>query len=74
MAIVHSVHMTQPDIDRERSLDIDQEREPRAFSFPSRSRLNGQGSLRALLLERTEPDVNAAGVMGAWRPSDRSEP
>jgi hypothetical protein len=62
------------DHDRERSLDIDQEREPRAFSFPSRSRLTGQGSLRALLLERTEPDVNAAGVMGAWRPSDRSEP
>jgi hypothetical protein len=62
--------MSDEDNDRERALDRDESREPRAFSFPSR--LNSRGTLQALLLERTEPDVNAAGVMNAWRPSDRS--
>ncbi len=33
--------------------------------------LTGRGTLQALLLERTEPDVNAAGIANAWRPGDR---
>lgn len=69
--------MTQDDIDRERSLDRDFERElatPTIYRRQRIARLNSAGSLKALLLERTEPDVNAAGVMNAWRPSDRSEP
>jgi hypothetical protein len=66
---------TDSDHDRESSLDRDASREPRAFSFPSRSRpaLTGRGTLQALLLERTEPDVNAAGILNAWRPSDGAE-
>lgn len=64
--------MTDDDFDRERQLDRDIDREPRAFSFPSRRpQLTGRGTLRELLLARTEPEVNAAGILGAWRPADK---
>jgi hypothetical protein len=66
------------DTDRESKLDRDAERELATPAIYRRQRiarvLNSGGSLKALLLERTEPEVNAAGVMNAWRPSDRSEP
>lgn len=60
--------MTQDDIDREDRLDRDSEKEVRAFSFPSRRpALTSRGTLRELLLARTDADANAAGL---WRPGD----
>lgn len=65
--------MTQDDTDREHRLDRDAER---LSGIPAvyrrRQHLTGRGSLCELLLERTEPDANAAGIANAWRPSDRS--
>ncbi len=58
------------------ALDRDSAREPLS-SIPAvyrrrpRPALTGRGTLQALLLERTEPDVNAAGIANAWRPGDR---
>jgi hypothetical protein len=56
--------------DRERRLDRALEIEPDAFRRPISRRLTGRGTLRELLLERTNPDANAAGI---WRPSDGGE-
>lgn len=61
------------DSDRELDLDRDSSREPRAFSFPSRRpALTGRGTLRELLLERTEPEATAPALDKAWRPGDQS--
>jgi hypothetical protein len=60
---------TDSDHDREDSLSRDESREYRA-PRPYTPRLTGRGTLQALLLERTEPDVNATAIQNAWRPSD----
>jgi hypothetical protein len=51
--------------EREARLDRDADREP--HHRRQRIQLTGRGALRELLLQRTDPDANAAGL---WRPSD----
>jgi hypothetical protein len=59
--------------EREARLDRDEARRldiPTVYRRTASRQLTGRGTLQALLLERTEPDVNAAGILKAWRPSD----